>query len=79
MYSGAAESFTLNIEKYSMTEADADAAQCPSVVVTVDKGGFSPEVTFAETDTGHDELTIALDGETEYGSFTITLNYEVEG
>ena len=62
-----------------MTVADADAAPCPSVVVTVDKGGFSPEVTFVETETGHDELTIALDSSTEYGSFTITLNYEAEG
>ena len=62
-----------------MTVADADAAPCPSVVITVDQGDFSPEVTFVETETEHDELTIALDSSTQYGSFTITLNYEVEG
>ena len=79
MYTGADQTITLNIVKYTMTEAGADAAPCPTVEVTVDKGDFGPDATFAETGTGHDELTIALDSSTEYGSFTITLNYEVEG
>ena len=61
-----------------MTEADADAVQCPDFTIALDDSSYTPGTTFSQ-EPGYDTLVFDVSIASPPGDYTITYTLSITG